>query len=63
MSKANQEVREAAKKAGLHLYELAHLMGLNECVFSKRLRYELPPEMKEQALKFCRAIEEGGKTE
>lgn len=34
----NQDIREAAKEAGIKLYEIAHEYGVNDGNFSRRLR-------------------------
>lgn len=47
---ANQDVRVAAKAAGVKLWQIAEGLGLNDCSFSRKLRHELPEETRRQAL-------------
>ena len=47
---ANQEVRQAAKAAGVKLWQVAEGLGMNDCSFSRKLRHELPEETRRQAL-------------
>ena len=47
---ANQEVRQAAKAAGVKLWQVAEGVGMNDCSFSRKLRHELPEETRRQAL-------------
>lgn len=46
----NKEIREAAKKAGVHLWQVAAAYGINDGNFSRKLRQELPQEEKEKIL-------------
>lgn len=46
----NIEVREAAKEAGVFLWEVADRLGIRDNEFSRRLRKELPAAEKEKAL-------------
>ena len=46
----NKEIREAAKKAGVHLWQVAEACGINDGNFSRKLRQELPQEEKEKIL-------------
>ena len=48
--KANMDIRDAAKRAGVFLWEIAGEIGINDGNFSRRLRKELPPEEKEKIL-------------
>jgi hypothetical protein len=47
----NKEIREAAKKAGVHLWQVAEAYGMNDGNFSRKLRKELPQEEREKVLK------------
>lgn len=47
---ANKEIREAAKKAGLRLWQVADGVGLSESYFSRKLRKELPDDERRQVL-------------
>ena len=44
--RANMEIRNAAKKAGIRLWEVAAACGVNDGNFSRKLRQELPQEEK-----------------
>lgn len=44
----NQDIRQAAKAAGVRLYQIAAEIGLNDGNFSRRLRYELPDTEKQK---------------
>lgn len=46
----NQEIRKAAKSAGIHLWQVAAAYGINDGNFSRKLRQELPQEEKEKIL-------------
>ena len=48
--KANMEIRNAAKKDGIRLWEVAAVCGINDGNFSRKLRQELPREEKEKIL-------------
>lgn len=37
----NKEIREAAKQAGIHLWQIAERLGMNDGNFSRKLRREL----------------------
>lgn len=50
MVKANQEIRKAAKEAGIYLWQIADRLGYQDSNFSKMLRYELPKEKQEQVM-------------
>ena len=46
----NKEIREAAQKSGVKLWQLAEELGMSDCCFSRRLRKEFSPEDKAKAL-------------
>lgn len=46
----NNDIREAAKKAGIHLWQVAAACGINDGNFSRKLRKELPQEEKQNIL-------------
>lgn len=50
MSKANADIREAAKKAGVYLYNIADRLGVCENTLTIRLRRELSEDNKRQIL-------------
>lgn len=41
---SNKEIREAAKYAGVYLWEIAERWGCNDGNFSRKLRRELPED-------------------
>lgn len=46
----NTEIREAAKKKGIYLWQLADVLGINDGNLSRKLRKELPQEEKNRIL-------------
>lgn len=46
----NQDVRQAAKRAGVFLWQIAARYGINDGNFSRKLRKELPVEEKQKIL-------------
>lgn len=46
----NQDVRAAAKQAGVFLWQIAAELGVNDGNFSRKLRKELPNEEKEKIM-------------
>lgn len=46
----NQDVRKAAKSAGVFLWQIAARYGINDGNFSRKLRKELPAEEKQKIL-------------
>lgn len=46
----NQEIRQAAKAAGVKLWQIAERIGVNDGNFSRKLRRELPEEERAQIL-------------
>ena len=55
MTVKNQDIRNAAKKADIKLWQIAEKLGIWDSTFSKKLRKELPQEEKE---KICGIISE-----
>lgn len=47
---ANRDIREAAKKAGVFLWQVAERVGVNDGNFSRKLRRELPPQERDKIL-------------
>lgn len=47
---ANMKIREAAKTAGVHLWQVAMVYGVNDSNFSRKLRTELPEKEQEKIL-------------
>lgn len=52
----NQEVREAAKNAGVFLWQIAAEYGVNDGNFSRKLRQELPAAEKEKILEIIERL-------
>lgn len=48
MGTKNLDVREAAKNAGIPLWAIAKKFGCNDSTFSRKLRNEFAPEVKER---------------
>lgn len=48
--KRNGAIREAAKAKGVRMWRIAEAMGINEAVFSRKLRYELPEKEAQKIL-------------
>lgn len=51
MERANQDIRNAVKKNGFKLWELAEALGIYDANLSRKLRRELPGDQKQQILK------------
>lgn len=47
---ANRCIREAAKKAGILLWQIAERYGINDGNFSRKLRKELPQDERDKIL-------------
>ena len=58
----NQEIREAAKKSGVKLWQVADCIGMNDSNFSRKLRKELPNNERKEILDIIASIhsENGG---
>lgn len=46
----NEEIRSAAKSAGVRLWQIASAIGVNDGNFSRKLRHELPPQERDKIL-------------
>lgn len=53
---ANIEIREAAKRNGVFLWQVAEHIGVNDGNLSRKLRHELPADEKEQVLNIIHQI-------
>ena len=51
---ANEGIRQAAKKAGVRLWEIAEALGIADTTFSRYLRRDMPQE---ETLKILKVIE------
>ena len=56
-TKANLDIRECAKKAGVYLWEIAAAIGVSEPTFNRRMRVEMPDNEKEQVKKVISRLE------
>lgn len=56
-TKANLDVREKAKKAGIYLWQIAAAIGVSEPTFNRRMRVEMPETEKEQVKKVISRLE------
>lgn len=61
--KMNKDVREAARKNGVYLYEIADALGKSEPTFNRWLRKEMTEEMKSKAFAAIEKIVEQRKGE
>lgn len=52
----NKEIREAARKAGIRLWQVAEVYGINDGNFSRKLRRELPQEEKHKILEIIEKL-------
>lgn len=50
MAVKNQDIRDAAKKAGIKLWQIAEKLGIWDATLSRKLRKELPQEEKEKII-------------
>lgn len=50
MEQKNKDIREAAKEAGVFLWQIAAEYGVNDGNFSRKLRKELPAAEKDKIL-------------
>lgn len=55
--KANLDVRECAKSAGVYLWQIAAAIGVSEPTFNRRMRVEMPETEKEQVKKIISRLE------
>lgn len=56
-TKANLDVRECAKKAGIYLWQIAAAIGVSEPTFNRRMRVEMPESEKKRIFKAIEQIE------
>ena len=56
MANANSEIRKAAKESGVHLWEIAKRLGINDGNFSRRLRSECSPAERDRVLQMISEI-------
>ena len=56
--KANQDIRDAAKKANIKLWQIADKLGIYDGNFSRKLRHELTNEEKNRILTIIHELAE-----
>lgn len=56
---ANERIREAAKKHGVRLWQVAEAIGMNDGNFSRKLRHELPADEQEKILQIIENLAQG----
>lgn len=47
---ANEAIKRAAKRRGVHLWQVANSLGMADSAFSRKLRYELTEAEKRQII-------------
>lgn len=53
---ANKEIRDAARNAGVRLWQIADCIGMNDGNFSRKLRRELPDQEKKEILEIIKTL-------
>lgn len=53
---ANKEIRDAARDAGVRLWQIAERIGMNDGNFSRKLRRELPDQEKKDVLEIIKTL-------
>lgn len=59
MEKANQVIRNAAKSAGIKLWQIAYEIGMTDGNFSRMLRKELSDEKKSEIFRIIENLQGG----
>ena len=57
--KANMKIREKARNSGVRLWQIADALGMQESLFSKKLRKELPEDKQERILNIIDDLAKG----
>lgn len=57
--KANEKIRKAAEEKRVRLWEIAERFGVNDVLFSKKLRHEFSEEDTARALRYIDEIAAG----
>ena len=52
----NKDIREAAKQAGVCLWQIAERLGVNDGNFSRKLRRELPSQEREKIMEIINEL-------
>lgn len=53
----NKDIREAAKQAGVFLWQIAERLGVNDGNFSRKLRRELSSQEREKIMEIINELE------
>lgn len=53
---ANRDIKLAAAGAGVRMWQIADVLGILDCNFSRKLRRELPAEEKEKIFDIIRKL-------
>lgn len=59
MAVKNQDIRNAAKKADIKLWQIAEKLGIWDATLSRKLRKELPQEEKEKIIGIIAELAKG----
>lgn len=54
---SNKDIRQTASNSGVRLWQIAEVLGIADCNFSRKLRRELPAEEKEKIFSIIRELE------
>ena len=57
--KANMKIRAKARNSGVRLWQIADALGMQESLFSKKLRKELPEDEQERILNIIDDLAKG----
>ena len=57
--KANMKIREKARNSRVRLWKIADALGMQESLFSKKLRKELPEDEQERILNIIDDLAKG----
>ena len=52
----NKEIREAAKAAGVKIWQIADMLGIMDYTLSRKMRYELPEAEKQKILQIIEQL-------
>lgn len=56
----NKDIRQEIKKSKLFQWQVAEVIGINESAFSRKLRYELSKEEKQEIFSVIEKLKERG---
>lgn len=56
----NTDIRNAAKEANIRLWQIADVLGIADCNFSRKLRKELPDLEKQKIFEIIRELTKEG---